>query len=465
MKGSVANRILNGFVAHIYGQVVVIVIQLAGIPIFLHAWGVDQYGEWLILSAIPVYLSLTDLGFSQSAANAMTARVGRGDHSGALEVFQSLTALIGCAAMLGLLLVTVAVVTLPFGDWLHFSSIKSKEIQFVVWLLAAEVLVKLFDGVNHAGFRSQGEYALHFFIYYSTLLIQNVSIWVIVLLGFGPVAAAWCYLIVRVISLLLSSLALRIRHPVLPFGLIHARLATLKALIKPALANVAIPLALATNIQGMTIIVGTLLGPVALVTFNALRTLTRFANSMIQSLTQAIEPEFARAWGANSQTLLLRLFTESLGYEIWLALGSATFLIIFGDSILSVWTDGRVVMNEALFGWLLFSSVISVFWATSLALLKASNKHLRASLWYIFASLMTVIAAFILIKLTNQVMFAGLSLLLVDGLMIILLSKQVSSVLDTSYIRIVARSVDPRRLIGHLMDRFFITIRSRQFNS
>ncbi|MGD9984132.1 MAG: hypothetical protein AB7S51_08220 [Porticoccaceae bacterium] len=38
-----------------------------------------MYGEWLMLFAIPAYLPMTDLGFTQPAANDMTAR---GDRAG-----------------------------------------------------------------------------------------------------------------------------------------------------------------------------------------------------------------------------------------------------------------------------------------------------------------------------------------------------------------------------------------------
>src|SRR5437867_12754550 len=99
VDNNIVQRLLKGFGANLYGQAVVVVIQLAGVPILLHYWQAQLYGEWLILFAIPSYLSMTDLGFSQSAANDMTARVARGDKSGALTVFQSLSALVILSAL------------------------------------------------------------------------------------------------------------------------------------------------------------------------------------------------------------------------------------------------------------------------------------------------------------------------------------------------------------------------------
>src|SRR5205823_6843927 len=113
MHATAFRRIAKGFGANAYDQVVTVIIQIVGVPILLHAWGAQLYGEWLILFAIPAYLSMTDLGFSQSAGNDMTARVARGDRNGALGVFQSLNLLILVVTVVGLFCVAVAASTLP----------------------------------------------------------------------------------------------------------------------------------------------------------------------------------------------------------------------------------------------------------------------------------------------------------------------------------------------------------------
>src|SRR3989442_257140 len=134
MHNNIVRRLLKGFGANLYGQAAVVVIQLAGVPILLNYWHPQLYGEWLILFAIPGYLSMTDLGFSQSAANDMTARVARGDRAGALTVFQSLGALVFLAAFAGLVLVGIAVALLPVGSWMHFAGLNTRDVRWVLWL-------------------------------------------------------------------------------------------------------------------------------------------------------------------------------------------------------------------------------------------------------------------------------------------------------------------------------------------
>ena len=89
MKRNLKYRLFHAIGATSLGPIVTAIIQLVGVPVFLHFWGPKLYGEWLVLSAIPIYLGFTDFGFGGVAANEMTMLVARGEKSAALEVFQS----------------------------------------------------------------------------------------------------------------------------------------------------------------------------------------------------------------------------------------------------------------------------------------------------------------------------------------------------------------------------------------
>ena len=77
--GTIRGRIGRALGAGAFGQAVTVLVQLASIPLFLRYWGIERYGEWLILSAIPSYLALSDLGFGSAAANEMTMAAGAGN--------------------------------------------------------------------------------------------------------------------------------------------------------------------------------------------------------------------------------------------------------------------------------------------------------------------------------------------------------------------------------------------------
>jgi O-antigen/teichoic acid export membrane protein len=443
----IVGRLFKGFGASLYGQAVVVVIQLAGVPILLSHWHASLYGEWLILFAIPAYLSLSDLGFSLSAANDMTARVGREDRTGALTVFQSLTALVLFLASVGLVLITIAATLLPLGDWIRFSGLAARDVRWVLWFLGAEVLLKLPDGVNHAGFRATGDYALHITIYYSILFAQHASIWLLAALGFGPVAAAAAFFIIRVVATPANAIVLSRRHPWLHFGFGEARLTQLRALVRPALANTGIPLAVALNVQGMVLVVGAMLGPLAVVTFSTLRTLTRLALQMVSTVSHAAEPELAAAFGRGDQGLLRTVYHHALRGSFWLALMVSIGLALTGTWILRVWTHGKVSMDLELFYWLLASAVASALWYGSLTLLKAANRHLRAAVIYAASAGAALALATAFLKATGNLATAGMSLLAMDTVMAAYALRAASHLSGSSGLTTFLSALNPAPLL------------------
>src|SRR5690606_7756510 len=122
--------------------------------------------------------------------NDMTARVALGDRAGALAVFQSLAVLVYSVAGAGLVLTAILVPYISVHDWLHFEAMDADTTRWVLWLLAAQIFVGLPDGVNHAGFRAVGDYALHYGLYSTTRLLQSLTVWLAALGGAGPIAAA-----------------------------------------------------------------------------------------------------------------------------------------------------------------------------------------------------------------------------------------------------------------------------------
>lgn len=419
MTAKALHRVLRGLGAGAYSQVVTVIVQLVGVPILLHAWGPELYGEWLILFAIPAYLSMTDLGLSQSAGNDMTARVARGDRAGALAVFQSLAVVVYAVVVAGLIVVTALLWALPLEKWLHFSAMSFGDARLTVLFFAAEVFVRLPNGVTHAGFRANGDYAFHVNLDSNTRLIQFAGVWLFAFGGASPVIAAAAFFGTRMLGTVTSALLLARRHLWLRFGFASARLAELRLLVKPALANMAIPLAQALNVQGLTLMVGVILGPLAVVTLSTLRTLTRLPLQLVFAVSHAAEPELAAAYGANDTRLAQSIFIHVLRAGFWSAFAAAVGLALLGGFILALWTHGKVAMDPMLFVWLLCSAVAGLLWYSALIVLKANNQHMSAASLYVLSAGGAVAVAGLLLEMTGHLANAGLALLLMDAAMVL----------------------------------------------
>src|SRR5260370_24767798 len=89
IAGRVRGRLIRGFGATALGPVVTAIIQLGTVPLLLHAWGAAKYGDWLLLSAVPSYLGLSDMGFGTASRTDMTIPVASWCRSGPLRHCQS----------------------------------------------------------------------------------------------------------------------------------------------------------------------------------------------------------------------------------------------------------------------------------------------------------------------------------------------------------------------------------------
>jgi O-antigen/teichoic acid export membrane protein len=415
MHATIIQRLVKGFSANVYGQAVSVCIQLFGVPILLHFWGPRLYGEWLILSAVPVYLSISDLGFAQSAGNDMTQKVARGDREGALSVFQSIGALIALCSLSGLTVVIILLTATPIPDLFPVQLLSPREAAWVVGLLAADVLILINEGTIHAGFRANGGYALHTVFHSSTILAQNALLWISATAGRGPIAGAGAFLLVRLLATPLAAIMLVRTYDWITIGVSHIRWQDLHRLFRPAIANSAFPLTQSLNIQGMRLVVGTTIGPIAVVIFTTLRTLTRLILQASATIGHASEPEMAAAYGSGDILLLRRLYIHTTRLTIVITLGLVLILYWASNWILAFWTHGTVAMDSRLFCWLLASAVAGTFWYGSLIVLKAANRHLGAAIFSLITAGLTLILAYGMLTHSGRLSEAGFALMLMDA--------------------------------------------------
>src|SRR5438445_13811312 len=72
-------RFRTNVLSYGYAQFITIAAQLVQVPFFLKNWGSVGYGDWLVLTGVPMLLILLDLGFTQASANRATISAGASD--------------------------------------------------------------------------------------------------------------------------------------------------------------------------------------------------------------------------------------------------------------------------------------------------------------------------------------------------------------------------------------------------
>ena len=390
---TVRKRFLHGFAASSLGPAVTIVAQIVSVPIFLHAWGAKVYGEWLILSAIPTYIAFSDMGFGNVAANDMTMRVAAGDRPGALATFQSSWLLItACSLAAGAAFVAGARL-LPLTRWLNLGAMGAGRAAMVLSLLSLYALLSLQADLITSAFRCQGSYALGMLLKNLLRLAETLTVSVLVACARPPVTAAAAYLAVRGCGTLGMAFLMQRRVPWLSYGFRHARWQSARNLLRPAVAYMAFPAGNALSLQGMVLVIGAVLGPLAVVTFSTMRTLTRFGFQIMESVKNSVWPELSAAYGMRDWALARRLHRVACQASLWSSLLTVSILFFFGQPILALWTHGRVAADPSAFRWLLLVIAANSFWYTSSVVTVASNQHERVAACYLLGTSASLLLA------------------------------------------------------------------------
>lgn len=415
MSNTLRSRLVKGFAAQGFAQAISLIIQVVSLPLFVHYWGNSLYGAWLVLSTVPAYFALSDLGFANAAGNEMTMRVAREDRQGALVVFQSAWILVtGLSVALSVLMLG-AVFTLPLGRLLNLT-ITHTELTVVATILILHLFLDLQTSLLGISYRFDGHFAAGTMIRNTLRLVEFLAGVLAVCLGGHMVAVALATTLTRMVGNVLTIVDIRRRQPWLVMGWRHAEMVTLKQMLSPAITSMGFPLGTALSLQGMVLVVGTLLGPVAVVIFSTSRTLSRFVWQLLNAITSTVWVELSTAFGAGDIALARQLHRRTCQASIWISIPMCLALLVLGKPIFHVWGQGKVPFDPTLVGLLLLVVVCNSFWSASYITLMSVNRHQQLALVYTIATVLSLVIGIILTRLVG-LHGTALALLVIDAFM------------------------------------------------
>ncbi|HLI75408.1 MAG TPA: lipopolysaccharide biosynthesis protein [Acidobacteriaceae bacterium] len=398
MDQGTRRRLVLGFVSNWISRLAGTIIQLVQVPVFLHFWSVTLYGDWLVVNAIPSYLSFSNIGFGSVAGNEMTMLMGRKDQQGALRVFQSCWWLIILLCSGVTALFAAALYLLPVAKWLNLNVMTQSDAKWVIFYLGTAVLFGQLEQLLQSAYTCVGKYPYATFVRSVLNLVAFAVMLVPVTLGYGPRYTALAFSILNAGGALFLGLTVRRDIPWLRFGWEHASMGELRRLTAPAIAFMGFPIGNALNLQGTLLAVGHVLGSTDVVVFATARTVSRVALQMVQMVNTTFWPELSSSFGAGNMPLVRSLHRRSCQLALGIAVVLIGAMMTVGPWFLSHWTAHKVPPSPRLLFLLLVSVALYSLWSTSSTLLAAINQHRRLSLNYVVATGVTIIATVFMAK-------------------------------------------------------------------
>jgi O-antigen/teichoic acid export membrane protein len=389
---ALGKRVVAAMGAGAFGQAVVIVIQVCSLPLFLHRWDTATYGVWLLLSAMPSYLSMTDVGMVATAGNRMTMAMGHGDRQEAQRLFHSAFVFVLCVVA------AAAALALPLACFMPLPGVASADERLAVCALVLGVLAGQFTGLADAIFRATGRFAL-------AVMLGNV----LRLLEWGGMMAGLFWdgsfsavaiggLVVRLVCTAVLLLVSSTGGHGLTWHWRHASTAEIRALFKPAMSYMAFPLSSALSLQGITLLVGHFFGPAVVAVFNSYRTIARVAAQTTGVLANAVWGEFSFLFGQGGTEALRPVYRRAL----WAGLASSAglSLVLYGLAplLLRWWSHGQIGFHPLPMLILLAYAAVAGAWHVPRVLLLSTNQHTGLAQWSLGGAVLAVVGTVLLYR-------------------------------------------------------------------
>lgn len=383
-------RLILGTLSMGYGKAVTAIGQLLLVPVLANAWGVELYGQWLMLATIPIFLAASDLGFGTAAGNRLIAEVAQGETARALATFRSALAVILVCSLAIAGLAAATALLLP-ERWLDArAGLSGAAAREVLLVLIGYGALALQGSLFMAVMRAEGAFARSTTVEATVQLLEALAVALVALRGLGPLAAALALLAVRGIGLCCHVLLARRHAAWLRLRAGAADRAVMRQLLRPALAAMMLPLATAGLLQGTALAIGAAAGAAAVPVYTSLRTLSRVGLQLLMTVNLPILPEFTAEYARGNRDWVLRIAGGLASFNALAGLAGGAILVAFGNRLLGLWTHGAIQAPEPML-WLTGAAILaSTVWNPLSNLLVAVNRHERFTIAFAIGVAITV---------------------------------------------------------------------------
>ncbi len=349
----------------------------------LAAWGVEQYGEWLALTAVATFAGLAGLGVGHAGYSDIILRFAKGDEKGAGRSFMTAMVLVSAIVFVGLSAVMLLVFGFHAVSIFSLTSISAAEGSRVLVLTGLTVLVSFYvEPIAGAMAAAVGASTANG-IAACAKVLELAGLFIALNLSASPATVATIIFAGVVFHVLTDIVVAGYRVPWLSFRLADFDPAVLRETWRPALGFFGLFVCInLIGVQVPRIVVFQAFGAAALSMFTVFVTYTRMARLFSSTVSLAAQAEMGRSYANGGVDEARRLIEHVLGSTVYLTLGLLIFELIAAPVIIPVWTHGEVPIAWDVLVALAIVALVGAYSDTLLISLSALNRVGLISAWY-----------------------------------------------------------------------------------
>tara|TARA_R100001143_G_C3359955_1_gene134824 strand:- start:1975 stop:3273 length:1299 start_codon:yes stop_codon:yes gene_type:complete len=403
--------------------------QIISVPIFIKFWGVEFYGEWIILNALTAYFSMTDIGINTATANEYSFKYAQGKYIQANILLNNniLFILIAFSILLSFLLLITSVFDIT--KLLSLELINSKVAKISLIVLFLQVFIGVMSNTLNTIYRAKGEFSRGMNIDNFIRLGEYIVTVLVLILNYSILELVISVFVVKFLAFLIKVIdSKKIINYKLSLKFISYK--EFIRIIKPSISFLSFPIANSILLQGYLLIINSFLGSTAVVVFKTVRTMVFLMKAAVGLINSSLWPEFAVEFGKNKLQTIRKMHRFSVKSSVIFTIFLSIFLLIFGENIYYMWIGNEIEFNTLLFHLLLLSVILNSIWNSSVLVLQATNEHQEFSILYVVLTLISLTVAYIILLTTSRIELIPLSLYITDLILIIYVFKKSLKIVD-----------------------------------
>jgi len=389
-KSTARSRVASGAGANAIAQAISAGTAFLLVPLFLHAWGAAQYGRWLTLTSMVMYLMLFDLGGQSYFANLLASAYARDDREEFRKIFGQGISLFTAIALAAFLLL-LALVSLPPIHFLHQELAFSGQDRVVLFCMGIALLLGVEGGIIAAAYRASGLYSRGAMIGNinrgATLLISAA----ILMGGARPAVYAAFWLISNILLFIFQAWDIYRKVPSVhgsKFGIQAARLGLVH--LSGSLYFWLLSISTALNQQGVLLVVAMSGSTTAVALFATHRTMCGLVNYISSFVQSPMMPELNYMYSRGEIDQLRRVSLLAMKLVTLTSTFAGVCLWLVLPVVYPRWTGKSLALDAPLLAILLTQAVLAVGWQSSGWVLMASNRHRRISVAALINGILTI---------------------------------------------------------------------------
>jgi len=387
--------------------------QIVLVPFYLTLWNVNLYSDWIILTALVSFFSVSDIGLNNVSINRFVIKYSEGNRNECTQLLTNNFVLIFLIALLSIVgsLIYINIVDIVKSLGLH--SVSRSEANYIFIILLMKIflgfLSSIFGGIYNATQNT-----------HKAILITNISILAEVLViiitlvfHYSVIALVTFYIIPKIILFIYFLLDSQ-RYFKFSFRIRNYNYKLLKEVMVPSVSFMSFPLGNAIIYQGFSIVINKFFGANSLVLFNTTRTMANFIKTLLSTIQNSVWPEYSIAFGKNDISRMRNIHRKAFIVATSISIALSLFLLTFGNLIYKIWTHGKISFNfELMIAFLIIVFFQSV-WGSSSVTLMATNKHSKLGIIYLILSFISISIAFCLSQIWPSLILTTYCMLLID---------------------------------------------------